>query len=262
MSRAGIQIYRWEGGLFNALCAIYFLTLGPLVVEAADKAMRVPDSRVHWLGFLIIGISLAEVYAFPAKLRFVRTAAREYGDSTGAGFILWMFHAVISIILLFLAAGAFGVKISESSGSEMPTWLALLFPVIVIKELVFLGFLMWDKSDTGESTKSEPEPEADARYERPNRREWLLDLILLSYACIAYSATWGAITINLSLEKENPVMLVVNLFVSSLLFLIFYLPLRIPYWLEEIAQTKTQADWLKLTASILMVLIPAIARLG
>ncbi len=57
-------------------------------------------------------------------------------------------------------------------------------------------------------------------------------------------------------------MLVVNLFVSSLLFLIFYLPLRIPYWLEEIAQTKTQADWLKLTASILMVLIPAIARLG
>lgn len=258
MNRAGIQIYRWEGGLFNALCAIYFVTLGPLVVEAADETMRVADSKVYWLGFLIIGISLAEVYAFPAKLRFVRAAAREYGDSIGAGFILWMFHAVISIILLFLAAGAFGVEISESSGSEMPSWLSLLIPLIVIKELVFLGFLMWDKNDSGESA----EPERDARYERPKKREWIIDLILLSYACIAYSATWGAITMNLSLERENPAMFVVNLFVSSLLFLIFYLPLRIPYWLEEIAQTKTQADWLKLTASILLVLIPTIARLG
>ena len=119
MNRAGIQIYRWEGGLFNALCAIYFVTLGPLVVEAADRAMRIADSKVYWLGFLIIGISLAEVYAFPAKLRFVRMAVREYGDSIGAGFILWMFHAVISIILLFLTAGAFGVEISGSSGSEM-----------------------------------------------------------------------------------------------------------------------------------------------
>ncbi len=255
MNNAGARIYRWEGGLFNVLCAIYFITLGPRVVEAADHAIRVPGSKVIWLGILIIGISAAEIYAFPAKLRYVREAARGFGDTIGAGFLLWMFHAVISIILIFLSASAFGVTISDSSEAGMPWWLSLLIPVVVIKELVFLGFLMWDKEDTAA-------PSADPRYRRPNRREWLLDLILLGYACVAYSATWGMITNNLSMERENPVMFIVNLFVSSLLFLIFYLPLRIPYWLEEIAQTKTRSDRIKLIASILLVLIPAIARLS
>ncbi|MBK1855342.1 hypothetical protein JO972_10260 [Verrucomicrobiaceae bacterium 5K15] len=254
MHRVGRQIYRWEGGLFNVLCAIYFIVLGPRVVEAADYALRTPGSKVHWLGFLLIGIGVAEIYAWPIKMRYVREAVRAFGDSIGAGFVLWMFHAVISIILLFLGASAFGVPVADSSNADMPGWLALLMLAVVIKELVFLGFLMWDGKESSDAPVS--------RYIRPNRREWLIDFILVSYACVAYSATWGAITMNMTLEKENPVMFVVNVCVSALLFLIFYLPLRIPYWLEEVAQTKTHSDRFKLLVSIFSVLIPALVSLS
>jgi hypothetical protein len=248
------RIYRWEGLAFNAACAVYFVTLAPIIVAAANTAMRDPERTVAWFGALVIGISLAEIYAFPVKMRFVREAAREQGDEMGAGFLLWMFHAVISIILLFLAAGAFGFPVEGAGESDMPWWLAALIPVVVIKELVFLGFLF---HGGGADSRG-----ADLRYQRPNRREWLADLILVVYACVAYSATWSAITTGISMEKDNPVMFIVNLVVSSLLFLMFYLPLRIPYWLEEMARAKTARDAWMLVGSILLVLVPAIARLG
>ena len=57
-------------------------------------------------------------------------------------------------------------------------------------------------------------------------------------------------------------MFVLNLLVSSLLFLIFYLPLRIPFLLEELTQIESAADAWKFAGSILLVLIPAIALLG
>lgn len=245
------RTYRWEGFVFNVICAVYFLTLAPKVVDAGDFAMRGGPGTVVWLGILLITISLLEIYAFPTKMRFVREAAGEQGDQPGNGFWLWMFHCVISVILLFLIAGSFGVRI-EGEDSEMPGWLGALIPVVVIKELIFLGFV-FSMKEKKEDRKPDP------RYRRPSGKEWLVDLILVCYACIVWSATWGAITEGMSMEREDPVMFVVNLFVSSLLFLIFYLPLRIPYWLEEMAQVKTAADAWKLAASVLIVLVPVIA---
>ena len=63
------------------------------------------------------------------------------------------------------------------------------------------------------------------------------------------------------LERGNPGMFVVNLLISGLLFLIFYLPLRIPYLLEERARVSGGRDWLIFIGSILAVMVPAIASL-
>lgn len=248
-----LRTYRWEGTLFNFLCAVYFVVAAPHVVTAADAAMRDPEARPIWLGILIVVISLAEIYAFPVKMRFVNEAIRDQGDAAGRAFYLWMFHAVISVILVFLVAGCFGVKAAELEDSEMPWWLVALLPVTVIKELVFLGFL-WGGGEGEEGKRRAPNPS----YTRPSPREWIADAILVVYACVAYSATWSAITKGMDLERGNPVMFVVNLGLSALLFLIFYLPLRIPYWIEEMAQVKTGRDSIRLVASILVVLVPAI----
>lgn len=175
---------------------------------------------------------MLETYAFPVKMRYVREAIRERGDSPGAGFWLWLFHCVISIILLFLIAGCFGFRIEEGGETELPRWIQICIPLVVIKELVLSMFVI-SMNEDGESR--EPDP----RYLRPSAKERFIDVILICYACLVWSATWGAITIGLSMEKENPPMFVVNLFVSALLFLIFYLPLRIRYWIEETAQLKT-----------------------
>lgn len=249
-SSLAFRTYRWEGFVFNVVCALYFVFLAPIIVDAANLAMRDPEAKVIWLGVLLALISLAEVWALPVKLRFVNQAVRDNGGAAGKAFYLWMFHTVISVILLFLVAGSFGVKITGDDSDSLPWWLSALIFVTVIKELVFLGFL-WSGSD-GEAV-------VNPKYARPKKREWIADAILVVYACVAYSATWSTITRGMGLEPEDPVMFVVNLFVASLLFLIFYLPLRIPYWIEEMAQVKTRGDWLRLVGSVLVVLIPALA---
>ncbi|MBK1856378.1 hypothetical protein JO972_15510 [Verrucomicrobiaceae bacterium 5K15] len=175
-----------------------------------------------------------------------------YRDAIGSGIILWIFHAVISLVLFFLGASAFGIDIKEVSGGSVHWPLFLLMLGVVIKELFFLGVLMQAKSGTNEP---------DSKHERPNRQEWALDLILVSYTCITYSVTWGAITNNLSLKTEQPLAFLLNLFLGSLLFMIFYLPLRIPFGLEERAQAKTSFDKIKITASLFLALIPALIAL-
>lgn len=248
-STIALRTYRWEGAIFNILCGIYFLWLAPTVVDAANTAMRDPEAKVIWLGILLALISLAEVYAFPLKMRFVNEAIRDQGDTAGRAFYLWLFHAVISMILLFLIASCFGFKLDESNGDEMPVWLMVLIPTTVIKELVFSGFLLSDKPK---------EAPPDPKYARPQVREWIVDFILVVYACVAYSATWGALTRGMTVADDHPVLFVLNLLLCTLLFLIFYMPLRIPYWVEELAQVKSKADRLKLAASILVVLVPTV----
>ena len=240
-----MRVYRWEGLLFNLFCALYFLTIGPGVTDAGYAAMHGGDENVVWLGILLLSIMLLEVYAFPKKMRFVRAAAQKYGDDMGSGFLLWMFHTVISIVLLFTVAGAFGVKIEE--GVELPVWLMVAIPVVVIKELWLLMGLFGSNSENTEE-----------RYDRPNRKEWVLDGILILYACVGYSCTWAVLVRNVGMDRDEPVMYIVNLLVSFLIFLIFYLPLRIPYWLEEIARVKSRKDVFVLIGSLLLVYVPTI----
>ena len=174
-------------------------------------------------------------------------------------FYLWIFHAVISIILLFQIAGCFGVKVGLQPDKAFPWWLGLLIPLSVIKELVFSAFLLSDKSD-GSKPPNNTETD-DPRYSRPSTREWIADVILVGYACLAYSATWSAITVNMKIDGGHPILTALNGFLAVLLFLIFYLPLRIPYWIEECSRIETTADRWRLTASLLVVLVPALRLL-
>lgn len=250
-NQIAVRTYRWEGIIFNAFCAVYFLFFASGVTNAANIAMRDPEGKVVWLGILLAVITVLESWAFPVKMRFVNEAIRDQADAGGKAFYLWIFHTVISIVLLFLIAGCFGVKITDEVESEMPWWLMALIFVTVVKELVLLGFL-WITPEE----ESKPTPE----YTRPKLKEWIADAILVVYACVAYSATWSTITAGMNLEHDHPVMFITNLLVAILLFLIFYLPLRIPYWVEELAQLKSAADVWRLVGSILIVLVPVLLK--
>lgn len=252
VSPLAIHTYRWEGFVFNIVCAVYFLFFAEHIVEAADAAMRDHEARIPWLGVLLTCVCLAEVWAFPVKMRFINEAIRDNGDSAGRAFYLWMFHTVISVVLIFMIFGCFGVKITKGAAENLPWWMQIAFPVVVAKELVFLGF-MW--ISPGE--KSAPNP----KYSRPKLREWFADAVLVVYACIAYSATWGAITKGMGIDRSHPASLILDVFLCSILFLIFYLPLRIPYWVEEMAQVNSRRDAARLVGSVLVVLVPVLISL-
>ncbi len=243
-------IFNWEGWIFNLLAGIYFLFFSTMVRDISITNFKgEEDVFMPWFGFVLIAISILEIYAFPKKMKYVHLAIQERGGNSGSGFLLWMFHAVISILLVMMALQSFGYDISPENDST-PWWMMLLLFATVIKELFFL-FFIWGIEENISKKK----------YKRPNKKEWILDLILLAYMCIAYSVTWETITYNTPMEKDNLVMYILNIVVASMLFLMFYMPLRIPYLLEEMAGIKTTKDVLIFISSILLVLVPVIAAL-
>jgi len=247
------KIYAWEGVIFNALCAFYFVLIAPVVQEISIHNIKDENSFFPWLGIALLIISLLELYAFPKKMNYVHKAVLDHNGEMGSGMILWMFHTVISIIVLFSMLEAFGIEITTEDGPNRdPHWLALLMPiVVVIKELYLLMFIMGRDDNNKELVK----------YKRPNKKEWQLDLILLAYTCLVYTVTWNTITNNMVMEEHNLPMYIINIIIASILFLVFYMPLRIPYFIEEMALLKTDKDVFKFIASILLVLISAIASL-
>jgi hypothetical protein len=239
--------HRREGLLFHLICGLYFLAISPRVVAAARGA----EAPAFWLGGLLLLAMILEVRALPEKMKFVNFAirGRRQGDASSGGlFFLWMFHAVISILVLFHAVRQFGVEISPKEGStDLPVWLSALMPLIVIKELYLLTAIWLGK---GHDLPA-------GRYTRPNPREGFCDFVLIAYACLAYSVTWGMIS-GAPLDPANPGRMLVNGFAATLLFLIFYLPMRIPYFLEEWTAIETRRDRFRFLGSLLLALIPAL----
>ena len=217
--------------IFNILCALYFAFLAPLVLDATYHNIHDEASFFPWLGIALVAISILEIYAFPQKMKYVHKSVLDHKENSGSGFFLWMFHTVLSLLITFFAFEAFGIEITEEGAMNEAPWYVIVLPVVVVfKELYFL-FSIMGLHDENNQIKG---------FDRPNKKEWVIDLILLSYACLVYTAIWGAITKGLDMEKQDTVMYIVNICVSGLLFLIFYMPLRIPYYLEEIAQMKTK----------------------
>lgn len=245
-------IYSWEGWLFNVFCAVYFLLISPHVLEASVATMGDTREFIPWLGFTLIMISLLEIYAFPKKMKYVHRAVMEQGDEIKSGFFLWMFHAVISMIITFTILESFGYNVvAEEGKQDQPWWMMPLIFGVVIKELVLLFTIIGLHESTDKLEA----------YKRPNKTEWIVDLILLVYACLVYTVTWENIASTVPMEKHNTPMYIVNLVAASLLFLIFYLPIRIPYYLEEMAQIYTLKDAAKFIFGILVVLISVVVAL-
>lgn len=242
------KIYAWEGLGFNLLCGLYFLFLSPLLQQSSTESIR--EGRIYpWVAILLILISLLEVYAFPKKMKYVQVAVLKHQKKMPNGFMLWLGHTVLSIVLCFAAMSALGYDMGDADA--MPWWMVLILPAIVIKELYFLVLMM----GLGHEVQN------TAKYQRPNKKEWILDVMLLAYACIAYTVGWQGLSTGMDMDKDILPLYVVNLLLTSIIFLIFYMPLRIPYYLEEIAQLKTTGDCVKFVASILLVLIAALTQL-
>ena len=240
------NIYKWEGLIFNLLCALYFAFLAPFIAEISIDTLHDKQAFSPWLGTALIIIFFLEIYAFPKKMKYVHRAVLDHGKKINRGIILWIFHTVISISITFMVFESFGIGTEEVTAT-----MSIILFLVIIKELYFLFTVigMHDETETFE------------KYKRPNRKEWVIDLILITYACLAYTVTWQTISSGTNMEKHNLPMYIINIIIASLMFLMFYMPLRIPYYLEEITQLKTTKQIFKFMLSIFLVLVSAITAL-
>ncbi len=231
--------------IFNILSALYFAFLSPIILKISVVTVKSERVFLPWFGVSLIIISVLEIYAFPKKIKYVRKAVKDRGGKFINGIILWLFHTLISIGIVLAIFKSFGMNTTKPD-----IFMSLLLFVVIIKELVLLFFMMIDYEDV-----------TLEKFKRPNNKEWIIDVILFAYACLAYTVTWQTIASDINMQKQNTGMYLLNILIASLMFLIFYMPVRIPYFLEEVSQLKTGKDILKYIFSILLVLISVIFSL-
>lgn len=241
------DVFSWEGLIFNLISAFYFIFISPLVLNISTESLKTEGTYYPILGVIVLIISILEIYAFPVKMKYVHRSIIKHKKEIGNGFVLWMFHIVISIASTFLIFELFGYT-TVGDNFEMTWWMSLTLFIVIIKELFFLFFMIGIHDEKSTLKK----------YKRPNKKEWKIDLILLVYACLIYTITWETISSNTEMNKDNLSMYIMNLVITGIMFLMFYLPLRIPYYLEEMALIKTKNGLIKFIFSILIASLSAI----
>jgi len=269
--------------LFSLVTAGYFLFVSPVLARLVKNSVvdstgfQVSKFSVMF-GLLLIGIQVAEVYAFPKKLRSVvemikkqlrkqekklellkfpkeRRAAvsksklnklarssdyitKRLENIGTTGIVLWMFHMMVSMVMIFAALSLFGVDISTMA--DVHPWMALIPFVLVIKEVYLMFGLMGFDEDSI----------SDKLHANSQTESWLWDLILVFYTWLAYSVTWASMALDTPLSNENLAMHLMDMGLAGFLFLLFYMPVRIPYFLEGMVYVRSSRQALSFWAPL------------
>jgi len=238
--------------------ALYFGLVSPVIarfIRSAVKSYSFTGEFLYFafiLGAVLIVAQILETYAFSRKMNYVHRALKLNGGLNGEGesaIILWFFHMAVSVIMMFAAFSLFGID--PTYLAEESSWFTVIVILIVIKEIYLLFAIIGihDESDTLE------------KYSRPNDKEWIFDLILLFYSWFVYTATWSSISLDTPIDKSSVFSYGFDLFLAAVLFLIFYLPIRIPQIIESRLYLKLSKDYLIYFGSFAVVVLSVIFSL-
>ena len=212
--RAGIG--RWAASLGFYL---YALLAAPWLARGLKAGMEGTDP-VWWPGVVVLTVLALEPFGLRGKLRFLRRRNQEEGfQPKGPALAVFsatgIAHVLVTMFCGMLVLDAWGLV----GGSENASgWGLALMVALVLKE--FVGLF----AAGGQSVSREP----PGHWKEP-----VADLFLLAYGCVAYTAWWQAI-VDLEAVGEGPLGPRLALMpVLVPLFLFFYLPMRLPFLLEE-----------------------------
>jgi hypothetical protein len=246
--RSLLQLVRTGSIMTNLALSGYLFFLNELVydrffydtVHEASSDIIYHGGTNPVLGIILLFAMAGEFAAFILKSRYGAPC-----DSESAGvFLLWMFHAVVSVIMTIVALGAFGFTFQ---GEEVSGILAAALFGSVIKELVMLMIIIGG-SDT----------------RKPSRKKHLIaDLLFLLFYSLAYTTVIGNILKtndynNYLLASHYSIPLIIlYTFIVILLFFMLYLPLRIPYFLYERYENTKE----RILGAVSIILVAAAAVL-
>ncbi len=199
---------------------LYALLAAPSLARALKAGLA--DPAPLWLpGGLLLAILMLEVPALRWKCRFLRRRNAEDGfQPEGEMFALFcavtIGHMIVTLLAGMLALDCWGLV---GNGSEnLSAWGAVLFTALIFKEFAALF------ACAGQSVSPEPPG---------HPKETFADILLLAYGCVAYTAWWEVIVDMGEIAQSPLVERLAFLPVLALLFLFFYLPMRLPFLLEE-----------------------------
>ncbi len=251
-------MYRFQAIILNPIIALYFLFLSPVLAKGIantfDKSGVTSTSNfLPYIAVSFILIQFLEAYAFPKKMKYVHQflknkKIKDSQDYELMGILLWFFHMIISVVMLLVTFSVFGLDIKDLSSGNIYFIVSII--LLVLKEIyLLLSIINLDEENQLEA------------YKRPNHKEWKIDFILTIYSCLAYTATWDSISQGNSLSRENSGMYLLNLFIAGIIFLIFYAPIRIPYFMEGYALLGNKKDFLRYLIPIIFILFSVLYNL-
>ena len=211
----------WMGR--NAVSAAFYLfaLAGAPPLARALKTGLAAEDPLWGPGILLLAVLMLEPLGLYWKMRFLRRRNVDDGF-VPQGPMLAMFsavgigHVIVTMFLGMLALdcwGAVGGGADEASG-----WWGAVIVALVVKE--FVGLFAAGGNEA-------------AREAPGHWKEWAGDVLLLAYGAVAYVAWWGAL-LNLDELIWNSVaerLVVMPLLAATFLF--FYLPMRLPFLLDE-----------------------------
>ena len=223
--KAGVKpagrIATWIGAHAVSAAFYLFALAGAPPLARALRAGLAAEEPLWGPGILLLAVLFLEPLGLHWKMRFLRRRNADDGF-VPQGPMLAMFsavgigHVIVTVFLGMLALdcwGAVGGGAEEASG-----WWGAVIVALVLKE--FVGLF------AAGGNEAAPEPPG-------HWKEWAGDVLLLAYGAVAYVAWWGAL-LNLDELEWNSLaerLVVTPIFVA--VFLFFYLPMRLPFLLDE-----------------------------
>lgn len=192
------------------------------------------------LGLLVVAALLAEPFLLRAKLGLVRQRLVDGGAAEPGqpltppwGAVLAITHLALGMVLCIVALLALGGSIESGPG-------AVVLLAGVLRELYVLGLLFL----------ATPAPACGVV---PTVSREVVDLGLVAFACIAYSASWRVIAGNAEpINQQNVVLTLLYATVAGLLFQFFYLPARAGFFIEDQVFATTPGRRRRLNLSLLV----------
>ena len=237
MKPAG-RIGTWIGQ-HAVLAAFYlFVLAGAPALARALRAGLAADAPLWGPGLLLLLVLFLEPLGLCWKLRFLRRRNADAGfvpqgpmlatfSAVGIG------HVIVTTFLGMLALDCWGAV--GGGADEVSGWWGAVIVVLILKE--FVGLLAAGGSAT-------------AREAPGHWKEWAADALLLAYGAMAYVAWWEAILDLGQVEWNSLAEQLVVLPILVALFLFFYLPMRLPFLLEEYLLNPAQGRRGRLLAEL------------
>ena len=215
------RIGTWIGQHAASAAFYLFALAGTPPLARALRAGLAAEDPLWGPGFLLLAVLFLEPLGLFWKSRFLRRRNADEGF-VPQGPMLAVFsaagigHVIVTVFLGMLALdcwGAVGGGADAASG-----WWGAVIVALILKE--FAGLFAAGGS-------------AAAREAPGHWKERLADVFLLGYGAVAYVAWWGALLNLDELEWHSLAERLVVMPILAAVFLFFYLPMRLPFLLEE-----------------------------
>lgn len=232
-----------RGIIFNLLFLFYIGIVQPLFLESV-LGIIYDDQKNITLGIIILVAIVVETIGIYYKSAALSQRVVDTERFSGGFFMIWIMHTVVTVIMYMWALSSFGIDVT----ADQPHPAMYVIFLVVIKELVVMGFIFLIE---------------DRKKDISFKKEWMADLFLLFFACIAYTATWESISAgpNSSLSQYSYGEAAVQSFAAALLFIIFFIPIRMMHVIEDWYSIRSVREMIEWTVSMLLVTITAVAAL-